>query len=244
MSDTPQAEAPPPRHPLLGELIVIPPRARGRGRRRPHAALEQQPQALGPRRVLAHPGRRPRDHPPGTPPPARDRPPPRPGPRRRRRPGTSGTATRPRPSLATLGRHPARVLAELRRSMHGCEALARRWETLLATLDARGSWTDGLRAHGPEPAGRRGRVARGPHPAWTPPPAPTRSPTSATVAAAEIRPPPRPRRRPGPGRRPRARGPAPGPRPRHPRPLRASQGGGAPPTAAWPGAARSSSPPA
>ena len=30
--------------------------------------------------------------------------------------------------------------------MHGCEALARRWETLLATLDARGAWTDGLRA--------------------------------------------------------------------------------------------------
>ena len=44
----------------------------------------------------------------------------------------------------TIGRHPARVLAELRRSMHGCEALARRWEVLLTTLEARGGWTPGL----------------------------------------------------------------------------------------------------
>ena len=44
----------------------------------------------------------------------------------------------------TVSRQPARVLAELRLSMHGCQALARRWEVLLATLDSRGALTPAL----------------------------------------------------------------------------------------------------
>ena len=43
---------------------------------------------------------------------------------------------------ANLARYPAHTLALLRRSRHGCELIARRWTTLLATLDARGVWSD------------------------------------------------------------------------------------------------------
>ncbi len=46
---------------------------------------------------------------------------------------------------SSLSRHPARALASLRKFAQGCLVIARRWESLLATLEKRGGWTESHR---------------------------------------------------------------------------------------------------
>ena len=88
-----------------------------------------------------HPGGRPRDPPPGAPPPIRDRPPRRPEPPTPPSIGTNPNAPPPEPPAAGLSRHPALVLARLRDTRHGNELIAGRWDTLAAAVEKRGAWT-------------------------------------------------------------------------------------------------------
>ena len=140
MSSTPQAEGP-PRHPLFGELLVIPPEHEAEAvvARMRHWDSSLKPwdlvecwqsqqiaretirlERLHQREIAAR-----YDQALGA--------------------GASweqSQADAAESLAAGLSRHPAHTLALLRRSKQGCELIARRWDALLVTLDRRGAWSD------------------------------------------------------------------------------------------------------
>ena len=224
MSSTPQAEARPPRHPLLGELLVIPPKDEAEavvGRMR-HWDSALKPWDLYECRlaqgVARETIRQERHH-------------------QQEILLRHAQAMRAAASwdedrrgeadrLAHgMARHPALIIPQLRRTRHGCALLAERWEMLRDSLDERGAWSAAERLLAAEPAGGPARsAAQVRHPAGRP----RRRRPAGTPALRRRRPgppPPRPGRGPGADRRPGARGGAPGSGPEHPRTRRPSQGG-------------------